>query len=131
MNPYEEELQKSIEGGQVPQGDEFDVKAYRDVFRALKQEPKTELSSAFADKVMILVEKKRRRDSSRDMVCLVGGIFLIFIAFIVAIVFTGFKFTPGFLSGIADYKWLFVFGVAFIIFLNWLDKRLIRDKHIV
>src|SRR5688572_15013230 len=128
MNRYEEELQKSIEAGQVPQGDELDVKAYRDVFRVLKQEPKTELSSAFADRVMMLVEKKRRRDYSRDMFWLVGGIFLIFIAFIVAIVFTGFKFTPGFLSGVADYKWLFAFGVVFIVFLNWLDKRLIRDK---
>jgi len=49
------------------------------------------------------------------MFWLVGGIFLIFIAFIVAIVFTGFKFTPGFLSGIADYKWLFVFVLPLLL----------------
>ena len=130
MNRYEEELQKNIEAGKTPDGDELDVKAYREVFQALKKEPGFELSSGFADRVMAKAVESRKKDSSRDMLWLVVGIFLIFISLVVAIMLTGFKLSAGFLSGMSDYKGLFVFGVAFIGLLNWLDKRLIRDKRI-
>jgi hypothetical protein len=130
MNSYEEELQKSIEAGQNPKGDELDVKAYREVFQALKQTPGYEVSPGFADRVMLKAEQMRKKDSSRDMFWFGTGIFLIVIALIVAIVLTGFKPSAGFLNNMSDYKGLVIFGVAFITFLNWVDKRLIRNKHV-
>lgn len=126
MSLHEEELQKKIESGENPQGDELDVKAYREVFHALNHDRGFELPANFTDRVVAKVMGKRKKDSSRDMWWFGIGIFLIVIAFVVAVVFTGFKMDLGFLRGIADYKGLVIFGIAFIAFLNWLDKKLIH-----
>ena len=130
MNAYEEELQKKIEEGKTPQGDELDVKAYREVFRALKKEPEYSVSPGFIDRIVMRVEEKRSKDSSRDMFWFGAGIFLMVVALIVAIAFTGFKINAGFLTNMSEFKGVIIFGIAFIAFLNWVDKRLIRHKNI-
>src|SRR5687768_13187878 len=130
MNAYEEELQKKIEEGKTPQGDELDVKAYREVFRALKKEPGYSVSPGFIDSIVMRVEEKRSKDSSRDMLWFGAGIFLMVVALIVAIAFTGFKINAGFLANMGEFKGVIIFGIAFITFLNWVDKRLIRHKNI-
>ena len=37
MNQFEEELQKKIEKGEVPPEEDFDAKAYQEIFRVLKK----------------------------------------------------------------------------------------------
>jgi hypothetical protein len=59
---------------------------------------------------------------------LCAGIVLLIIVMIVAIAFTGFKISAGFLSGISAYKGLFVFGAIFILVLHWLDRKFVRAK---
>lgn len=43
--------------------------------------------------------------------------------------FLKFRLDFGFLNGMADYKGLALFGLVFIVFLNWLDKKLVRGKQ--
>jgi hypothetical protein len=130
MNRYEEDLQKNIEAGQSPEGDELDIKAYQRVFSALKNEPETKLSHDFSERIVFRIKEKQKRDASRDMFWLVAGIFFLVITFIVAIVMTGFKPDFGFLNDISGYTGVFVFGAAFIGMLSWLDKRLISHRRI-
>jgi hypothetical protein len=123
MDLHEEELQRKIEHGETVEADN-DVKAYRVVFHVLKKEPVAMLSSSFEDRIIQLVIEKRIREEQRDKFWFGFGLFLIFISFVVAIALTGFAWNLGFLRNMSDYSGLAIFGVAFIAFLNWLDKKL-------
>jgi hypothetical protein len=128
MNRYEEELQKNIESGQTPSGDELDIKAYQQVFHSLKKEPGIKLPNDFSERVIARVQRKQKRAASRDLFWFGGGIFLLLIAFGVAIALTGFKFQLGFLEDNSAYTGIFVFGAAFIGLLSWLEKRLVSQQ---
>jgi hypothetical protein len=129
MNEYEDELQGKVERNELnATSNDVDVNSYQIVFRALKKEPASRLSSQFEDRIIQLVIEKRLKEARRDNFWFCFGLFLIFIAFIVAIALTGFSLNFGFLSAMADYKGLAVFGVIFIAFLNWLDKKLVHRK---
>jgi hypothetical protein len=125
---YDEELQKKIEAHPEAAGDDPDAQAYREVFRALNRTRGTSFSPGFADNVMAHIEASRRRTALRDLLWLGLGIFLIVIAFVVAIVFTGFRLELGFLKSISAYGGVFAFGAAFILLLHWLDKQLVTRK---
>lgn len=130
MNRYEEELQQNLEAGKKPKGNELDIKAYQTVFNALKHEPELALSSSFAEKVVLLaLEKQNSKSTIREYFWIGFGIFLMLIAFIVAIVLTKFKLNMGFLNGLSSFKGLILFGLAFIGGLHWLDKKLIRPSE--
>lgn len=129
MNHYEEELQNNIEARNVSVND-ADTKAYQHVFKSLKKEPEFTLPMGFADRVANMVaERNEKKIYTRDLIWLVVGVVFITIGFIIAIAVGGLKFDLSFLSGIAEYKGLIIFGVVFIGFLNWLDKKLLKDKH--
>lgn len=130
MNPYEEELQKRIEEGQMPKGDESDVRAYGEIFRVLKKEPGFELPSNFADRVVGRVMEKRTRDLSKEYFWFGAGIVFLAVSFLATVYFTGFSPDLGFLKSMADYKGLVIFGALFIVLLNWLDKRLVRGRTV-
>ncbi|MEX2230820.1 MAG: hypothetical protein WD824_01570 [Cyclobacteriaceae bacterium] len=130
MNSYEEELQKNPEKGESSDADGLDIKAYQEVFRALKKDPGYEISSSFAQTVVARMISKQQSKSSKDYFWFGAGIFFLAIAFLATILFIDFRFDFGFLTGMADYAGLAVFGIAFIAILNWLDKRLIREKHL-
>ncbi len=127
MKPGEEELQKNMEAGHRSEG--LDARAYGEVFRALKKEPDYQLADNFADRVVtrILTEKTRY---SRDYFWFGAGLFFLIVAFVATVFFTGFRLDFGFLNGMADYKGLVVFGIFFIVLLNWLDKKLIKGKNV-
>lgn len=130
MKTYEDELQGSIERGETPAGKEIDVKAYQKVFHALKKDPGYELPADFASRVALLVQSRQQGQLSKDYFWFGAGIFFLAIAFLATVLFTGFKLDFGFLNVMSDYKGLALFGIAFIVFLNWIDRRLIREKHI-
>jgi hypothetical protein len=125
MNMRDEELQKKIESGH--ESDDMDSRSYKTVFQALSQEPEFKLPASFADRVVAIAEYKQK-SSSPDLLWFGLGIFFLLIAFVVAIVMSGFKLNLGFLSGVSSYSGLFVFGVAFIGLLNLLEKKVLRKQ---
>lgn len=128
MNQHEEDLQKNIEAGLKPTGDELDIQAYQEVFLRLKLEPEVPLSGNFANNIVDKVIEKRRRAASRDFFWFGVGIFFLLIAFVVALAMSAFTFNFGFLKDMSGYAGLFVFGVVFILILDRLDKKLIHDR---
>jgi hypothetical protein len=129
MNAYEEEIQKSLENGETPQGDELDVKAYRQVFRMLGKDPAYELPGDFASRVAARVNARQQARDSRDYLWFAAGIVFLAITSLATILFTGFRFDFGFLKAMSDYKGLAAFAIAFLVFLNWLDKRLVGGRR--
>jgi hypothetical protein len=128
MNRHEEDLQGKVERNEPVNTNDLDANSYRIVFRALKKEPEMTLSSPFEERIIRLMIEKRLREERRDRFWFGFGIALILIAFIVAIVLTGFAFDFGFLKDMADYKGLAVFAVIFIALLNWVDKKFITRE---
>lgn len=125
MNHYEEELQNNIEAGRPTAADDADAKAYRQVFRALSAPPKTSLPANFADRIVARIEEKRKRESKKDMIWFASGIGVMILVFAATILYTGFQFDLGFLNDMSGYFGLFIFGAAFILLLNILDKKLV------
>ncbi|MGC1241148.1 MAG: hypothetical protein WA874_06160 [Chryseosolibacter sp.] len=128
MNPYEEELQKAVENGRLAESSE-DGKAYQAVFRALKKEPAYRLPAGFAERIVSTVAARKADGTSKDYFWFGAGLFVLTIAFVGTILYTGFRLDFGFLKGMSNYKGLAVFGIAFIIFLNFLDKKLVKEKQ--
>jgi hypothetical protein len=125
MNSNEEDLQKNIELGIYTNADELDVKAYEEVFARLRKKPDVHLSEGFADRVIVRIQEKQKRQASHDFIWLAFGVFLLAISSIVATVLSGFQPSLGFLKGMSAYGGVFAFGVIFILLLNRLDKKLL------
>ena len=127
MNRHEEELQKKIESGELV-GADLDSIAYREVFRVLSKEPKTQLPMNFSEKIIMKVLAKKQKESARDMWWLGFGVFFLIIGFIVTAVVAGLKFELGFLKDMSSYAGLLVFGAVFILVLNWIDRKVVEKK---
>jgi hypothetical protein len=125
MAMKDEDLQNQIEKADSSI-DGIDAYAYKKVFDALKQEPDFHLPVNFADKVVQKIEAKK--ESSNDFLWFGIGIFMFAIAAIVAIVLTDFKVSFGVFKFISGYPGFFIFGIGFILFIQWLDKKLVRPK---
>ena len=127
MSEADKKLQEKIEAGFSGLGSD-DEKVYQQIFSALEKEPSFTLPASFAEGVVHKIQREQARAAKREYLWLCAGIILLIIAMVVAIVFTGFKISAGFLSGISAYKGLFVFGSVFILVLHWLDRKFIRAK---
>ncbi len=125
MSIKDEDLQHQIEKADSSV-DGIDAYAYKKVFDALSQEPDFHLPVNFADRVIHKIEAKK--ETSNDFFWFGGGILLFIIATIVAVALTDFKISFGALEFIAGYPGLFIFAVAFILGLQWLDKKVVRPK---
>lgn len=127
MNDVEssdEQLQHMIEKNQVT-GSDRDSRAYRMVFDVLRREPGFRLSSRFSDSVLHRMEAAEGRSQYYWFAFAFVGFF---IAAGVAIALTGFRPDFGFLKHLSRFTGLFVFGAAFIVFLQWVDKKVIHRK---
>lgn len=121
---HEEELQNQIERG-LATHDSEDALAYQRVFDSLKKEPSFHVSLPFADRLIALIEKKEER---RDYWWMAIGIFLSVIALIVVLVITKVNWTTGAFTFISNYAGLVAFGIAFILLLQWVDKKIIKKR---
>ncbi len=124
----DEQIQEAIERGDNLSSK--DAKAYRMVFHALSREPGFALPATFADRVMSRLTEKR---SSRDIFWLFMGLGSLFLTLIVAILLSGFKPDFSFLSVgaftfLSSYKGLVVFGILFILLLQWIDRKFVRKS---
>lgn len=123
MKRAEEEFQHQIENGLVNESD--DARAYQRVFDALKKEPDFHVSLPFADRVLAVIEKK---EEQRDYWWMAAGIFLTVIALIVSLALTSAHWTAGAFTFLSGYPGLVVFGISFILLLQWVDKKVIKKQ---
>ncbi len=121
---HEEELQNQIEQG-LRTHDSDDALAYQRVFNSVKKEPDFHVSLPFADRIVALIEKKEER---KDFGWIAAGIFLTVIALIVALAMTKVNWSTGAFTFISEYYGLFLFGIVFILLLQWIDKKLVRKQ---
>lgn len=120
----EEELQNKIEQG-LTNDVSIDSEAYQYVFKSLKREPTFHVSISFADRVVSMLDKKEER---RDYWWMAAGIFLSVIALIVTFVIVKAELTTGVFTFLSGYQGLIIFGVAFILLLHWIDKKIIKKQ---
>ena len=126
MNHSDEELQNKIDRNDFT-GEGIDAQAYQKVFDAVKREPEFTLPVYFADRLITLIESKEKaKEVSNDNLWLGLGFFLFAVASIVVFGLTDFKMSVGAFEFFAGYPGLIVFAIAFILLLNWLDKKVIR-----
>jgi len=121
----DEELQRKMEAGDHLDAS-ADAEAYRKVFSSLQREPEFMLSSSFEDLLIQRIAAQHAKESYRDGWWFIGGLFLFLIGFIVALVLIDFKPTMGVYTFIAGYPGLIIFGMIFILVLNYIDKKFIR-----
>ena len=126
MKKADEDLQNQFDQGDYST-DGIDGQAYQKVFDALKQEPEYVLPIYFADRLLNRIESRENvKETSRDNVWLGLGLFSFIIALIISFVLTGFKISTGAFQFFGSHTGLIVFGLAFILLLNWVDKKIIR-----
>ena len=126
MRNEEERFQEKIITDPLFDDGSAETRVYRQVFGALKKAPDYTLPDNFADTVLHKIEQQEQRSLLREYLWLAAGIIVLVGACVTAVVMTGFTFDPGFLRNMAGYKGLALFGAAFILFLHWIDKRLIH-----
>jgi hypothetical protein len=123
----EEYQQEQAEAGKFDKS--IDSSAYQKVFQALGNQPVHTLSPNFADKVVEkILQKKTSRITGAELTLAIVGVAFSIIIFIIAIILTGFKIQLGFLESLQSFKGLMIFGIAFILLLNWFDKLVVRRK---
>jgi hypothetical protein len=128
MKDFEEELQNRVASGGSTEGPDAD--AYRRVFNAIEKEPAYNVSDDFARKVISQIDARQSTSLSKDYIWFGIGIIFLIASFLVTLTFVDFHIDLGFLSLMADYKGLAIFGIAFILGLNWLDKKLLLGKRV-
>ena len=126
MKKEDDDLQNQFDQGDYST-DGIDGQAYQKVFDALKQEPEYTLPVYFADRLLSRIESKEKvKETSRDNVWLGLGLFSMIIALIVSFALTDFQISAGAFQFFGSHAGLIAFGVAFILLLNWVDKKIIR-----
>ena len=123
MNRLEEELQSQIEKQLNAEG--IDASSYRKIFNALKKEPTYSLPAAFSDDIIKRIEMTRPSTSS-DRLWFALGIAGFVVAALVTILLTGFKLSAGTFKFLSGYSGLLIFGIAFVLLLQFFDKKFIR-----
>jgi hypothetical protein len=124
MNTSEENIQQQIEKGIPTSG--IDVDAYQIVFNAIKKEPHLKLSAGFANKVALRVSPEK--SFNWDKFLLIGGGIGFFLSLMYAILSVNATFSFGAFTFLSSYQGLLVFGIIFILGLNWLDKKLTHSN---
>jgi hypothetical protein len=126
MKTKDEELQNKIIAGGTDGS--VDGLAYKKVFDAISTEPDFNLPINFADTVITQIESKDAKSTTYDMRWLAAGIFVLLLGAVVGAVLIGFKPNFGAFKFWASYPGLFAFGLAFILFIQWLDKKLVNPR---
>jgi len=109
----------------TPQNDNS-IHSEKMIDRALQREPDFMVSPGFADRVLMQLEARRERADAREWIWLGLGLGGFVIAAIVGIVMSGFKPSLGVLTFISTHGPLVIFGVAFVLALQWVDRKFVR-----
>jgi hypothetical protein len=98
------------------------------VDQALRKEPAFKLSVGFADRVLMQLEARRAQADARDWIWLGLGLLGFVIAAVVGIILSGFSPSLGALTFLSNHGSLLVFGIVFIVILQWIDRRFVRKN---
>ncbi len=126
MKTKDEELQNKIIAGGTDRS--ADGLAYKKVFDAITVEPSLNLPFNFADTVIKQIENREAKSTAYDLRWLAVGIFVLLLGAVVGGVLSGFKPNFGAFKFWVSYPGLFAFGLAFILFLQWLDKKWVNPR---
>jgi hypothetical protein len=129
MSEADKTIQEKIEAGLPVTSNDADEKIFRKIFNALEKEPDFVLPASFAAKVIGKIQQQQAQSARHEYIWMCAGIFLLIVTLIVSISMTEFKLEAGFLEGISRYKGVALFGISFILVLQWIDKRFIRSKQ--
>lgn len=128
MKTQDEIIQEQVEKG-VHDSKVVDNRAYQIVFNGVSKKPDISLSHGFTNNVIKKIQQlKEERSLRKDFIWLGIGLFAFFIATIISISITGFKFDFGTFGFINSYGGLLLFGAALIMGLQWLDKKLLVNN---
>lgn len=131
MKTQEEELQERILNGENPEGfPDMEVKSYRQVFHALKNEHSYELPDHFADSVVSKIYTKRVRVRSRDTLWFVMSLAGMAMGLVLTLVMTRIRFDSGFFNVLGKYWGIFVLGAVLVTVIQVVDGLLIRTKYL-
>jgi len=126
MNNRDEELNKEFDRGDFS-NEGIDARVYQRIIDGLTREPEYTLPIYFADRLVTLIEaKEKAKEVSRDNLWLGLGLFSFVIALIVALVFTSFNASVGAFRFLKGYQGLIFFGIAFVLLLHWVDRKILR-----
>ena len=125
MTSHEESLQKQIEEGKTLPSHP-DTRAYQKVFDGLRQEPGFELPLHFEDRILQQIEAQEKRAERRGAYWLIAGVFLLVIAAVIGAALVGFKPSFGAFAFLSRYTGLFIFGIVFIMALQWIDRKIVQ-----
>jgi hypothetical protein len=103
-----------------------DAAAYRRVFDSLNQEPDFALSSKFEERILQAIQANEKVAERTASYWIVAGVVVLIMASIIGAVLVGFKPSFGAFGFLSRYVGLFVFGVAFISLLQWLDRKIVH-----
>lgn len=130
MSNQENELQEKLESGQsMP--DTLDARLYQQLFKSLAERPEFTLSDHFASDIVARVQHQQSGANTREHFWLVFGVvsLVICLMIVVSLNMSTLTINTGFLSAVKDYKGVFVFGIAVVYILHWVDKRFVRSKQ--
>jgi hypothetical protein len=131
----DDEIQKILEQDLAANGSgadtDDDFKAYKTLFEALKKEPDSGLPYNFAANMSR--ELRRRRDDSKDIKLYLWLGLIIFIVFAGVCVYTMQAYSTHIqfiASTIKPYLWIFIFSVACLLIIQYLDQKLIKSPDL-
>lgn len=130
--PADEEIQKILEQDPAANGLEIssddDFKTYKALFDALKTEPEGGLPYNFA--ANISRELQRRRDDAKDIKLFlwIGMVLVLGIAGVCLYSMHAYsKDIHNMAATAAPYTWIFVFSIACVLIIQYLDQKLIKS----
>ena len=136
---HDDELQRKIEQGDFSSlpSDNIDTKAYQEIFRVLNKAPEYILPENFANKVVDRLEHQHKRSISFEYFWFGFGFILLIASLVVSLSYTSFELDLGFMKSLAPlkhlapFKGVFIFGALFVLLLNFVDHRFIKNKKTV
>ena len=129
MNDQDEKLQHLAEKGILDTTSQDSI-AYHHVLKAIREEPTYELPSNFSEKVILRIRQiQESRSMKKDLLWLCIGLSSFVVAAIVSIAITDFKFNSGVFTFFNKYGGLVLFGIAFVIILQWIDHKMVQVKN--
>ena len=135
MKKYtDEEIQEWLENGMLPEGKSEppareDIALYQQLFQLLGQEPSVTLPADFSSRVVASLQPARRKSGE--------AVFNYLMAACIVLFFTGMFFILAFMNNdtinqlfgvLVKYKWVCLFGITFIVLLNFFDQKFTRQR---
>lgn len=122
----DDELQQWLEEqntGAEPNDLQADMRAYRNLFELLAEEPADSLPYGFSRKVAARIQGEKKRERIFGPYVLMLLIFAVLLAAIYALTLV---YSPKSIQGLLSFKWIFILCPAVFMLIQHLDQKLIK-----